>query len=107
MPGTDQGGWIGYPGARCEHGTQPATLARTTQPVLVICEIQPGSFYYRGVRLSDGAGIELANAVRSSIGFDVTNPSDGTRYQIRPATLTIIALSGQASTEPVVEYSSS
>ncbi|MDT5322600.1 MAG: hypothetical protein QOD88_5122 [Mycobacterium sp.] len=107
VPGTDQGGWIGYPGARCEHGTQPAALARTTQSVLVICEIQPGSFYYRGVRLSDGAGIELANAVRSSIGFDVTNPSDGTRYQIRPATLTIIAPSGQASTEPVVEYSSS
>jgi hypothetical protein len=44
----------------------------------VVCEIQPGDFYYRGVRLSDGASIELANAVRSSAGFDVTNPSDQT-----------------------------
>jgi serine/threonine protein kinase len=107
VPGADQHGWIGYPAARCENGTQPAALARTTQSVLVICEIQPGSFYYRGVRISDGASIELANAVRSSVGFDVTNPSDGTRYQIRPATLTIISPSGQASTEPVIEYSSS
>jgi len=106
VPGADQHGWIGYPAARCENGTQPAALARTTQSVLVICEIQPGSFYYRGVRISDGASIELANAVRSSVGFDVTNPSDDTRYEIRPKTLTIVSPSGQASTEPVIEYSS-
>ncbi|WP_293001553.1 serine/threonine-protein kinase [Mycobacterium sp.] len=105
-PGTDQYGWIGYPGARCATGTQPAALVRTTQSVVVVCEIGPGSFYYRGVRLSDGAGIELANAVRSSVGFDVTNPSDGTRYQIRPNTLSIISPSGKASTEPVIDYSS-
>lgn len=106
LPGTDQQGWIGYPGARCTTGTQPAALVRTTQSVAIVCQIGPGSFYYRGVRLSDGAGIELANAIRSSMGFDVVNPSDGTRYQIRPATLTIISPNGQASTEPVVEYSS-
>jgi hypothetical protein len=29
---------------------------------VVVCQIQPGNFYYRGVRLSDGASIELANA---------------------------------------------
>jgi hypothetical protein len=106
VPGTDQHGWIGYPEARCAEGTQPAALVRTTQSMVVVCEIGPGSFYYRGVRLSDGAGIELANAVRSSVGFDVTNPSDGTRYQIRPSTLTIISPNGQVSTEPVIEYSS-
>jgi serine/threonine kinase PknH len=106
VPGTDQHGWIGYPEARCAEGTQPAALVRTTQSMVVVCEIGPGSFYYRGVRLSDGAGIELANAVRSSVGFDVTNPSDGTRYQIWPSTLTIISPNGQVSTEPVIEYSS-
>jgi hypothetical protein len=87
-PGTDAQGWIAYPAARCDPGTQPAAIARTTQSVLVVCQIQPGTFYYRGVRLSDGASIELANAVRSSVGFDVTNPTDGTRYQIRPTSLT-------------------
>lgn len=107
VPGTDKQGWIGYPTARCDPGTQPAAMARTTQSVLVVCQIQPGSFYYRGVRLSDGASIELANAVRSSVGFDVTNPTDGTRYQIRPMSLTIASPDGQASTEPMLEYSSS
>jgi hypothetical protein len=72
--------------------------------VLAVCRSAPGVFYYRGVRLSDGAGIELADAVRSSGGFDVTNPTDGTRYQIRPDSLTIIPPDGQAVREPMVDY---
>jgi len=104
MPGTDAQGFVDYPGARCDVGSSPAALARTTQSVLVVCRSGPGDFYYRGVRLSDGAGIELANAVRSSGGFDVTNPTDGTRYQIRPDGLTIIPPGGQAITEPMVAY---
>jgi serine/threonine protein kinase len=104
LPGTDPQGFIDYPGARCDAGSSPAALARTTQSVLVVCRTRPGDFYYRGVRLSDGAGIELANVVRSSGGFDVTNPTDGTRYQIRPNGLTIIPPDGQTVTEPMVEY---
>jgi hypothetical protein len=89
LPGTDDLGWTAYPSARCDSGNQPAVMARTTQSVLVVCQIQPGNFYYRGVRLSDGASIELADVVRSSGGFDATNPTDGTRYRIRPTSLTI------------------
>jgi hypothetical protein len=107
LPGTDAQGFIDYPGARCDAGNSPAALARTTQSVLVVCRTGPGDFYYRGVRLSDGAGIELANAVRSSGGFDVTNPTDGTRYQIRRDGLTIVTPDGQALTEPMVEFASS
>jgi serine/threonine-protein kinase len=107
LPGTDAHGFIGYPGARCDAGTSPAALARTTQSVSVVCRTGPGAFYYRGIRLSDGAGIELANAVRSSGGFDVTNPTDGTRYQIRPNGLTIVLPDGHAVTEPMVEYAAS
>jgi len=105
--GTDAQGWIAYPSARCDPGTQLAAIARTTQSVLVVCQIQPGTFYYRGVRLSDGASIELANAVRSSVGFDVTNPTDGTRYLIRPTSLIIAPSDGKASTETVLEYATS
>jgi serine/threonine protein kinase len=104
MPGTDAQGFIDYPGARCDESNTPAALARTPNSVLVVCRSGPGDFYYRGVRLSDGAGIELANAVRSSGGFDVTNPTDGTRYQIRPDGLTIVPPDGQAITEPMVAY---
>jgi hypothetical protein len=104
LPGTDAQGFIDYPGARCDAGSSPAALARTTGSVLVVCRAGPADFYYRGVRLSDGAGIELANVVRSSGGFDVTNPTDGTRYEIRPDSLSIIPPDGQAVTEPMVEY---
>jgi hypothetical protein len=106
LPGTDNLGWIAYPAARCDPGNQPAAMARTTQSVLVVCQIQPGTFYYRGVRLSDGASIELANAVRSSGGFDVTNPTDGARYRIRSTSLTIAPPDGPTSSEPMLDYAS-
>ena len=86
----------------------PTTQAKSTsQSVFVVCRAGPGEFYYRGIRLSDGAGIELANVVRSSGGFDVTNPTDGARYQIRPDGLTIVPPDGQAITEPMVQYATS
>jgi serine/threonine-protein kinase len=107
LPGTDDLGFIGYPGARCDPGDQPAALARTDQSVLVVCRAGAGSYYYRGVRLSDGAGIELTDAVRSSGGWDVTNPTDGTRYQIRPEALTIVQPDGKEFTEAMRQYDSS
>ncbi len=88
-------------------GSQPAAEVRTTQSLIVVCQTGPGSFYYRGLRLSDGAGIELANVVQSSAGFDVTNPTDGTRYQIRPNVVNIVSPDGQVSSEPVLQYTSS
>jgi hypothetical protein len=107
LPGTDDLGWTAYPGARCDSGNKPTVMGRTTLSVVVVCQIQPGNFYYRGVRLSDGASIELANVVRSSGGFDVTNPTDGTLYRIRPTSLTIAPPDGPASSEPMLEYASS
>lgn len=104
LPDTDAQGFVGYPGGRCDPGSTPALMGRTTQSLIVVCEVGPANYYYRGVRLSDGASIELANAVRSSGGFDVTNPVDGTRYQVRPTGISIIAPSGQVSSEPMIEY---
>ena len=37
--------------------------------------------------------------------FDVTNPADGTRYQVRPNVVNIISSSASES-EPVVQYAS-
>jgi serine/threonine-protein kinase len=106
VPGTDAQGFISYPGARCDPGDEATTLARTAQSVLVVCRTAAASYYYRGVRLSDGAGIELPNAVRSSDGFDVTNPTDGTRYEIRRSGLTIVAPDGQVFFETMLDYAS-
>lgn len=104
LPDTDAQGFVGYPAGRCDPGSTPAVMGRTTQSLIVICEVGPANYYYRGVRLSDGASIELANAVRSSGGFDITNPVDGTRYQVRPTGISITSPSGQVFSEPMIEY---
>ena len=106
LPGTDGQGFVeSY--ARCDPGNPPALMAQTTKSLVVVCQAGPGNYYYRGVRVSDGASIELANAVRTSGGFDVTNPADGTRYQVRPTVLNIISPGGSVDSEPMVHYASS
>jgi hypothetical protein len=104
VPGTDSQGFVGHT-ARCDPGSSPAALVRTANSLAVVCESGPGTFYYRGERLRDGANIELANAVPSSGGFDVINPADGTRYEVRPDRLSIISRSS-SETEPVLQYGS-
>jgi serine/threonine protein kinase len=106
LPGTDSQGFVDYPGARCDPGNEPAVMARTTLSVLVVCQLSPGSYYYRAVRISDNASIELANAVRSSAGFDVTNPADGSLRQVRPTYVRIEFPGGPVQSEPIVGYAS-
>ena len=106
LPGTDSLGFVDYPGARCDPGNEPAVMARTTLSVLVVCQLSPGSYYYRAVGVSDGASIELANAVRSSAGFDVMNPADHSLRQVRPTYVRIVFPDGPVQMEPIVEYAS-
>lgn len=79
-------------------------MARTTLSVLVVCQVSPGNYYYRAVRMSDNASIELANAVRTSAGFDVTNPADGSLRQVRPTYVKIVSPGVEVQTEPIVGY---
>ena len=103
IPGTDRSGFVGN-FARC-NATDPAeVMARTTGSELVICRSDAGGFYYRGVRLSDGAGIELPTAIRAASGFDVVNPENGTRYEVRPGRLTIVSPDGETYVEQMVQY---
>jgi serine/threonine-protein kinase len=104
LPGTDSQGFVDYPGARCDPGNQPAVMARTTLSVLVVCQLSPGSYYYRAVRISDNASIELANAVRTSAGFDVTNPADHSLRQVRPTYVRIVFPGVEVQLEPIVGY---
>ena len=101
----EQGFFASY--ARCDSGNPPALMGSTAKSFVVVCQTGPGSYYYRGVNRSDGQHIELANAVRSSYGFDVTNPADGTQYQMRPDMLKIISPSGHVDSQPMVQYASS
>jgi serine/threonine-protein kinase len=102
--GTDEQGFLNS-NARCDPGHPAAAMGSTTQTQVVLCQTGPGAFYYRGVRLSDGTLIALANAVRSAGGFDVTNPADGTRYEIRPHRLTLLMTDGRvAAQETMLAY---
>lgn len=103
VDGADGLGFIGHT-ARCDPGNPPAAVLRTAQSLVVVCERSPGNYYYRGERIRDGANIELANAVRTSEGFDVTNPANGVRYEVRPQRLTIISNGHIDSAEPVLQY---
>jgi serine/threonine-protein kinase len=105
ITGADGQGFVGHT-ARCDAGSSPAAMVRTAQSLAVVCETAPGNYYYRGERLRDGANIQLADATPSSGGFNVTNPADGTRYEIRPDRLTIISNGHIDSNEPVVQYAS-
>ncbi len=104
VSGTDAQGFVGH-SARCDAGSTPAAAIRTANSLAVVCETAPGSYYYRGERLSDGANLQLANAVPAGGGFDVTNPADGARYEVRPDHLTIYSNGGVDSAEPALEYS--
>lgn len=103
VDGADRLGFVGHT-ARCDAGSPPAAILRTAKSLVVVCQAGPQSFYYRGERISDGAHIELPNAVRASGGFDVTNPANGVRYQIRPQMLTILSGSHVDSAEPALQY---
>jgi serine/threonine-protein kinase len=104
VSGTDAQGFVGH-SARCDAGSTPAAAIRTASSLAVVCQTA-GSYYYRGERLSDGANIQLANAVPAGGGFDVTNPTDGARYEVRPDHLTIYSKGRVDSAEPALEYSS-
>jgi hypothetical protein len=105
VQGADGLGFVGET-ARCDPGDPPAMVVRTALSLAVLCQAGPGNFYYRGERISDGANVELGDAVRTSGGFDVTNPADGTRYEVRPQRLRIISNGHVDSSEPVLQYAS-
>ncbi|ORW28630.1 serine/threonine-protein kinase [Mycobacterium palustre] len=105
VQGADGLGFVGHT-ARCEPGNPPAAVLRTAQSLAVVCQSAPGNYYFHGERIRDGANIELTDVVRSSGGFDVTNPSDGVRYEVRPERLRIISNGHVDSSEPVLEYAS-
>ncbi|MCV7421364.1 serine/threonine protein kinase [Mycobacterium yunnanensis] len=101
----DSKGFVGQ-AARCDTGTAVAAI-KTASSLAVICQDAPGSFYYHGQRLRDGANVRIADAVPSGGGYDAVNPADGARYEVRPDELTIISNGHVDSAEPALEYGSS
>jgi serine/threonine protein kinase, bacterial len=100
----DEKGFVGQ-AARCDTGTLVSAI-RTASSLAVICQESPGSYYYHGQRLRDGANVRIATAVPTGAGYDAVNPADGARYQVRPDGLTILSNGHVDSEEPALEFGS-
>ncbi|MEV6767706.1 serine/threonine-protein kinase [Nocardia sp. NPDC051030] len=105
VSGTDAQGFIGTGGARCNADNPAVAIGRTSGSRLVVCRTGTGRYYYKGVRISDGAGIELDDPVPDGYGgFTVTNSTDGTQYRITSSALTIVKGGNVLADEPMIEY---
>jgi serine/threonine-protein kinase len=103
MSDVDAQGFVGH-AARCDAGSTLAAAIRTASSLAVVCQTAPGSYYYHGERLRDGANLKIDDAVPTDGGFDATNPADGAHYQVRPDELTILSNGHVDSAEPALEY---
>ena len=107
VPGADAQGFKDFPQARCVSEDQAVFILQTSHSMVVICR-SGVSLYYRGMRMGDKDGIELDNVVAATVGgeveYVVTNPNDGTRYEVRPNGLTIMVKGKERYFEEEVEH---
>lgn len=102
LPDADSQGFTTYQGAaRCHGADQAVQVVRTAKSAVVVCRTILNALYYRGLRLSDNALIELGGARQTESGFAVSN-TDGTTYEISSAGL-VIRTAGDVYTERAVE----
>lgn len=85
-PATDEHGFIDS-SARCAASQTLMAYGRTPRALVVICVDPDGSLQYRGVRLSDGAGLQMT-AGRGSDGSIVAT-NDGVTYSVSPSALLV------------------
>jgi hypothetical protein len=98
----DHQGFLGYQGARCNSTNPAIAIARTSQSLVVICETGFGRLYYKGMRLSDSASVEIDDPERTDTGFTATNA--GVQYTLSPSTLVITQGATQLADETVLLY---
>lgn len=88
--------------ARCDPGERAAAIARTERAAVVVCEAADGTYDYRGVRLSDGASLQLDDVRPIAAGFEARN--GGTTYRLSPTELVVISGESLQSRDAVIEY---
>ncbi|WP_446225517.1 protein kinase domain-containing protein [Nocardia sp. IBHARD005] len=104
VSGADGQGFL-TAGPRCNDNDAAMSIARTTKSRVVICHTGDQRYYYKGVRVSDGAGIELDDPIPNGDGaFIATNYTDGTQYLLSADGLTIATPGKTPITEPVTEF---
>ena len=102
LPDADTQGFVGYPGARCNHTNPAVAIGRTSDSVVVICQTGVGRLYYKGVGLQNGQSVEIDDPVQTGAAFVATN--NGVQYSVSPAALIITQSLTVMSNEPMSEY---
>lgn len=102
-PASDGQGFVDSK-ARCGAGEDAVVIARTARAAIVICE-RDGDYTYRGVRLEDGAFLQLDDVRPMPAGFEARN--DATTYRLSPTELVVISGETLQSRDAMVEYQAS
>ncbi|MFI9510552.1 serine/threonine-protein kinase [Nocardia sp. NPDC052566] len=103
VAGSDGQGFTAGP--RCNSTNPAVTIGRTGRSRFVVCQTGVGRFYYKGLAVSNGNGIELDDPVPTGNGgFTATNPKDGTEYRISSRALIIVQGGAVVSNEPMLEF---
>lgn len=99
-PATDVRGFVDSE-ARCDPGERAAAIARTARSVMVVCD-DSGSYRYRGIRLRDGAFLELDDVRPFGAGFEAHN--GGTTYRLSPTELVVLNGESLQSRDAILEF---
>ncbi|MBP2211349.1 serine/threonine-protein kinase [Rhodococcus ruber] len=89
-------------GPRCNAADEAVAVARTSESRVLVCRNDFDGLYYKGLRLGDGADIELADAVPDAAGFTVV--SGPVRYTFDRNELLIIENGTVTTREQVLQF---
>lgn len=88
--------------SRCDSPQRAVAIARTEHATMVVCETPDGTYEYQGIRLRDGASLELDDVRPMAAGFEARN--DGTTYRLSPTELVVLSGESLQSRDAVLDY---
>lgn len=88
--------------ARCAADQRAAAIAHTEHAAVVVCQDSDGSYEYQGMRLRDGAALQLDDVRPLAVGFEARNRD--TTYRLSPTELVVISGESLQSRDAIVEY---
>jgi hypothetical protein len=100
-PAMDARGFVDS-AARCDASQRAVAIARTERAAVVVCQGPDGAYEYQGVRLQDGAALQIDDVRPIAAGFEARNGS--TTYRLSPTELVVISGETLQSRDAVVEY---
>lgn len=86
----------------CNGSLAPVATARTQASQVTICADLKGAYRYRGVRLRDGAALDVPAEMIGAREFVARN--EGITYTLSPQQLVVTAGEAVVRREPVIEY---